>query len=77
MNDFNINWTELLWEGETISGEFIRGQLFRFQEHYYICNNIPVEYKECIENGWYPPTIGWWHKMKPDTLRECKWKYVD
>ena len=77
MSDFNIPWTELLWEGETISGAFIRGQLFRFQGHYYICNNIPVEYEECVEKGWYPPTVGWWHEVEPNTLKKCEWEYED
>ena len=44
----DISWIELLWEGETIDGEFMRGQLFRFNGHYYICNNVPYKYKECI-----------------------------
>lgn len=73
----SISYTELLWEGETINGIFMRGQLFRFKEHYYICNNIPVTYEECVEKGWYPPTVGWWHEMNPDTLIKCEWEYVD
>lgn len=73
----DISWKELLWEGETIEGEFMRGQLFRFQGHYYICNNIPVTYEECVEKDWQPPAVAWWHEMIPNTLRKCEWEYED
>ena len=55
----------------------MRGQLFRFREHYYICNNIPYTFEECERQGWKPPEAGWWHEMKPNTLKKCEWEYVD
>ena len=74
-DDFKISWTELLWEGKTINGEFMRGQLFRFWNHYYICNNIPYSCDECKEMDVLPPTVGWWHEMIPSTLKKCEWEY--
>ena len=76
-NDFNISWTELLWEGETINGEFIRGQLFRFRGHYYICNNIPLTYEECKRKELMPPKAAWWYEVIPSTLKKCEWEYED
>ena len=73
----DISWKELLWEGETIDGEFMRGQLFRFNGHYYICNNVPYTLGDCWEMSLTPPLVGQWHEIKLDTLKKCEWEIID
>ena len=72
-----ISWQELLWEGKTIGGEFMRGQLFCFRGHYYMCNNVPCTLDDCKEKGLVPSLAGWWHEMIPSTLKKCEWIYED
>ena len=69
-----ISLTELFYEGETLDGTFIRGQLFWFRGHYYICNNVPYTFDECGRQGMKPPQTGWWHEMKPETIKLCEYE---
>ena len=55
----------------------LSGTVYRNPEKRFTGNNIPVTYEKCVEKGWYPPTVGWWHEMNPDTLKKCEWEYVD
>lgn len=73
----DISWTELVWEGKTTKGEFMRGQLFRFYDHYYICNNVPYTLDDCKEMALAPPLVGRWYEIIPNTLKRCEWEYSD
>lgn len=67
-----IDWAELLWQGETMDGTLVKGQLLRMRDHYYICSNIPIEYEKCVSIGWCPPKVGIWCEVKPHTLKRCE-----
>ena len=67
-----ISLAELLYEGETLDGTFIRGQLFCFRGHYYLCANVPYTFDECKQRGLKPPQTGWWYEIKPETIKRCE-----
>ena len=75
--DINVPWTALLYEGITTKGEFTRGQLFRFYNHYYICKNIPYSFDDCKEMELTPPSVGIWNEVIPETVSKCNWVYTD
>lgn len=66
--DFNISWSELLWDGITVKGGYrVTGQLLRRgKDEYYICTNTYYMYRE---NERMAPMIGRWHKVIPSTIK--------
>lgn len=79
-SNFEIPWEELLWAGKNENGELFCGHLFRFHNHYYICNNTSYTLEECEEQCKTPPEASRWHEVIPSTLkkygRDWVWEHL-
>lgn len=79
MNNTNVSWRELLWDGiDDNTGEFVRGQLIRRREldgtqGYWICVN---PYLITFENG-FSSAIGGWRKVVPSSLKRTEFVEVE
>lgn len=66
-----IPFSDLVYEGTTTDGEFVRGQLFRFSNRFYICTNVPHSLEEMDAFEKKPPEVGRWYEVLSHTLRKC------